>query len=561
MNLAGNLAWIALAATFATLAFSLWDPQARFTFKGMYAAGLMATVMALHAARLFPRELCWTASLTLSLFVLFMAILFWLAPWFNRLGQLFRVPDRQEGWPVEWFLLIQCLLASLPVGLSLWVTLAFDKTRDRFAGPLSIVFILVAVAFMARRMTDDRRLRWQGSVLFLWVLAIVEAGWAWLGFSYPSLLLHRTAIVLVALGIASTITFFAPAQDSTSGASWLHAIRRQSRAMIFLTLVSLVLTLFEEALLYVPNVGTQMALPAIFGIAIVMAGLIAAGITCALFPERDPFTLPENKRALYVYFAEGILVLLFVHLRLTAPEFFLVQGFLKYWTLIIMALAFLGAGIAQVLDRKGVKVLAEPLLRTGVFLPILPVLGFWVRSTGNYSVLWLLVGLFYGFLSITKRSYRFGLLAAISANNALWFLLHQAGIGFLQHPQMWLAPIAVTALITEYLNHDRLTQVQSAAVRYMALIVIYISSTADMFIAGLGNSLCLAAHAFAVCGLRRALRNPSANTPLPFPGCRLPISGYPQHDLACRSKFGADMDMVCVGDRAGCGNPQPLCSV
>jgi hypothetical protein len=491
VSLAGNLAWTALAATFAALAVTLWDPQARFTFQGMYAAGLIAAVTALHAARLFPRELCWTASLTLSFFVLFMSTLGWLVPRFSRLGQRLRVPDRQKGWPVEWFLLIQRLLASLPIGLSLWVTLTFDKTRDRFAGPLSIVLILAAAVFLTERMTGDKRLRCQGSVLFLWVLAIAETGWAWLGLSFPSLLLHRTAIVTVALGMTSAISFIAPAQDSTSGAGWLHAIRRQSRVMTALTLVSLALTLFEEALLYVPNAGAQMALPAIFAIAIVMAGLIAAGICCALFPERDPFTLPENKRALYVYFAEGVLVLLFVHLRLTAPGFFLVQGFLKYWTLIIMALAFLGAGLSQVLDRKGVKVLAEPLLHTGVFLPILPVLGFWVHSTGNYSVLWFLVGLFYSFLSLTKRSYRFGLLAAISANNALWFLLHQTGIGFLQHPQMWLAPIAMTALITEYLNHDRLTQVQSAAVRYMALTVIYISSTADMFIAGLGNSLFL----------------------------------------------------------------------
>ena len=97
VSLAGNLAWTALAAAFAALALSLWDPQAQFTFQGMYAAGLMATGMALYAARLFPRDLCWTASLTLSVFVLFMAALRWLAPQFGRLGQLLRVPDRQKG--------------------------------------------------------------------------------------------------------------------------------------------------------------------------------------------------------------------------------------------------------------------------------------------------------------------------------------------------------------------------------------------------------------------------------------------------------------------------------
>jgi hypothetical protein len=491
VSLADSLAWTALAATFAALALSLWDPQVRFTCQAMYAAGLMGTVMALHAARLSPRELCWTVSLALSSYIALMAILSLPAPLYRRLDQLLRVPQRQRGWPVEWFFLIQRLLACLPLGLSLWITLTFERTGSRFAGPLSVVLILAAVVFLAKRIPGDRRLRWQGSVLFLAVLAMVEAGWAWLGLSYPSLLLHRTAIVLIALGIASTVAFFAPAQDSTSGSGWSHAIRRQRRAMIFLTLVSLALMLFDEALLYVPAAGTPIALPAVFGVAMVVAALIAAGICCALVPAIDPFTIPERKRSLHIYFAEVMLALLFVHVWLTAPEFFLVQGFLKYWTLIIMALAFLGTGLAQVFDRKGMTILAAPLLRTGVFLPILPVLGFWVRPTGNYSLLWFLVGLLYGFLSTAKRSYRFGLLAAISANNALWLVLHQTGVGFLQHPQMWLAPIAVTALITEYLNHDRLTRTQSETVRYLALTVIYIASTADMFIAGLGNSLIL----------------------------------------------------------------------
>jgi hypothetical protein len=53
---------------------------------------------------------------------------------------------------------------------------------------------------------------------------------------------------------------------------------------------------------------------------------------------------------------------------------------------------------------------------------------------------------------------------------------------------MWVIPLALVALIAEQLNQDRLTQRQSAAIRYLALIAIYVSSTADMFIAGLGRS-------------------------------------------------------------------------
>ena len=59
------------------------------------------------------------------------------------------------------------------------------------------------------------------------------------------------------------------------------------------------------------------------------------------------------------------------------------------------------------------------------------------------------------------------------------------------HPQMWLIPFALIVLVAEHVNRDRLTEPQASALRYPALLVIYLSSTADMFIAGLGQSVVL----------------------------------------------------------------------
>jgi hypothetical protein len=56
---------------------------------------------------------------------------------------------------------------------------------------------------------------------------------------------------------------------------------------------------------------------------------------------------------------------------------------------------------------------------------------------------------------------------------------------------MWLIPFALIVLVAENLNRDRLTEQQGDALRYLALLVIYVSSTADMFIAGLGHSVVL----------------------------------------------------------------------
>src|SRR5262249_1498468 len=66
---------------------------------------------------------------------------------------------------------------------------------------------------------------------------------------------------------------------------------------------------------------------------------------------------------------------------------------------------------------------------------------------------------------------------------------HYEPLAFLVHPQAWLIPLALIILAAEHVNRDRLTRGQSLSVRYAGLLLIYLSSTADMFIAGLGNSV------------------------------------------------------------------------
>jgi len=217
-----------------------------------------------------------------------------------------------------------------------------------------------------------------------------------------------------------------------------------------------------------------------------MVALIVAAIGFALAPALEPFRLSERGRTSYVYAAEVLLALTFVHLRLAAPELF--TGRLEqYWTFAILAIAFVGAAAGEGLRRLGVGVLAEPLERTGVLLPIVPVLAFWARPAGNYALLWFLTGLLYVFLSVAKRSLGFALLALAAGNVALWAVLQENQLAFLQHPQLWLIPFALTVLAAEWLNHDRLPKAQRNAIRYAALTVIYLSSTAEIFLTGLGE--------------------------------------------------------------------------
>ena len=219
------------------------------------------------------------------------------------------------------------------------------------------------------------------------------------------------------------------------------------------------------------------------------AGLAVAALAAALVPGRDPLGLSERGRTLYVYLAEGLAALLLLHIRVTMPWLF--RGwFLRFWPLVVMAIAFIGVGLSEVFRRRKERVLYEPLENTGAILPLLPAIGFWVVSSQvHYSLLLLSIGVLYASLSVLRRSFLYSVLAALAANGSLWYLLHQwEGLDITEHPQLWLIPPALCALVAGYINRDRLTPQQSAAIRYASAIVIYVSSTADIFINGVAEA-------------------------------------------------------------------------
>jgi hypothetical protein len=231
---------------------------------------------------------------------------------------------------------------------------------------------------------------------------------------------------------------------------------------------------------------------ALVAVIVALAGLAIAALVAALVPGRDPLGLSERGRTLYVYIAEGLGALLFLHIRVTMPWLF--SGwFLRFWPLVVMVIAFAGVGLSEIFRRRQQRVLYEPLENTGALLPILPVLGFWLIPSQlyqvHYSVLLLSIGVLYAALSVLRSSFPYGILATIAANGSLWYFLHEReGLDFTQHPQLWLIPPALCALAAGYINRARLTQEQSAALRYASAIVIYVSSAAEIFINGVAEA-------------------------------------------------------------------------
>ncbi len=286
-----------------------------------------------------------------------------------------------------------------------------------------------------------------------------------------------------------------------------------------LAALTLLVLLVQEFRLYdAARRRTPMAGPEVFIVLAAFVTLMASGILFAVAPGRDPFGLSQRGRTLYVYAVELLLVLLFVHIRLNVPELF--RGWAgKYWTIIIVFIAYIGVGLSEFFERRKLAVLAAPIQRTGVFLPLVPLLAFWAKPPAplldfadahapglrpmlgyldklpqnfdSYAFLWLLVAGLFGLVSLTRRSFGFALLAALAANCALWSLLTHHGVAFLLHPQCWLIPLALIVLAAEHVNRDRLRLELSAGLRYLGISMIYVSSTADLFITGLGESIVL----------------------------------------------------------------------
>jgi hypothetical protein len=519
--LGGRLAWTAFTALACALALSLWDRRAGFALPFLYVLGVMGIGLALHQAALPSPEFGRFGCLALAGYAFLTAAAAWVAPRAEALRQTVSLPERPAGWARRWFVPLQVLTASAAVALSVWVCLAFPGQPQRLGGPLAVTLLLPAGVLTSAvagrgRAEPPRGLHY--ATLALGPLALCELGWALTeaaGHSAAWLWLHRDVLLMVALAVTTAVYGVGMARQRRLG-DWADSGRRLGPVLGLLALALVPVILVQEAFLYegpktlgtllvrlrllspdaVPGgdavaAGEPMAPLAVGIVAGALGLLIVAGLCFAVLPGRDPLGLSERGRTAYVYAAEVLLVLVLVHVRLALPGLFHRGLLAQYWPFAVMAIAFLGVGLSEFFGRRGLAVLAEPLERTGVFLPLLPVVAFWILSPGNYALLWFLAGLLYAFLSVARHSFRFALLAALAANTGLWVLLHHRGLFFWEHPQLWLIPIALVALVAEQLNRDRLQPAQSAAVRYLALIAIYVSSTADMFLAGLGTSVVL----------------------------------------------------------------------
>lgn len=487
VNVAGFSLW-ALAAVGLAVFTGLWDGEARDRVALVYAWGLLACATLLDAFDLSPSWLIWLGAMVGGAYALATSYL-----WSRRAGLMaiadsLRVPrsSTNEHAGLAWLVPCNVILIAGVLALTFLVEFTNREMEMRIAASQAALVQVASLALLAR---GDRRGTLQTLALATGALGAIAFGFAWLRIDSTFNLLNGLVVVAAACALVAAFYGLGLGKLLGNASDWLRPAQRLTPYLAGIAVAVLAAILGVEFYEYARFGQVDIGPLAISIVAVTLAGSAVAAVLAAILPGRDPFGLTERGRTAYVYAAEIILALLFAHIRLTLPWLF--TGFFQqYWPLIAMAIAYAGVGLAELFRRREQHVLAAPLENTGALLPLLPVLGYWAAETRiDYSLLLLTVGVLYGGLSIARRSFGFGVLAALAANGGLWYFLHQQeGLGFLSHPQVWLVPPALCVLAAAYLNRNQLGEGQMTAVRYLTSMTVYVSSTADIFLNGVAQA-------------------------------------------------------------------------
>ncbi|QEF97270.1 hypothetical protein Mal15_13090 [Stieleria maiorica] len=315
--------------------------------------------------------------------------------------------------------------------------------------------------------------------------------------------------------IAAGLSFVVPKLlGATILERWRDAIRSGFVLAISLAIGSLIATLVQEGFVRVAGQTDLLVKPLYLGMAATLAMLsvmstLAGIVSGPGYSYRDAWKLSDRHRAALVVAAQVFGGLTWFHLFLCKSPLANL-GLRAYWPYVVMTLSFASVGVTEWARRRGDEVLEKTLKQTALFLPLVPVIGFWlsgawmtslfgesdasrwtyIQGRVSYQALLVAAALYYGVVSFLWKSGRARLVSIIIGNAALWVVLVQTpNWDFLSHPQAWLIPPAVCVLVATHFQRESLGAKTATAIRYAATLTIYVTSTADMLIQGVGSTI------------------------------------------------------------------------
>lgn len=472
--------------SFGVLSFTnLWDKTSKLSRLIIYLYCLLASLLILDRVNLQPKQIVWVMLVVLGVYALITSLIWWQREKLFIATSNLKIENSINETKI-WLRPFNFTLVVIASMLATGVVFYFEELQIRLLASIIIVVQLFTLGLLAQ---DEHKQGWQKIALIIFSFGVSLFGCAWLFPHTSGTWMNRSVVLMIVMFLLLAAFGLSKEKLQDNFDDWLDSAKRIAPIWIIVSAISLLFVLATEISQQIEFGEVKTGTLALIVVAVTLLSGAIACIVFAVDAEKDPLALTDNRRMNYVYVAEGLVALLFMHIRLSMPELF--TGFFeRYWPIFIVALCYVGIGLSEFLRRKELTTLSTPIERTGAFLPLLPVLGFWiVNSRVDYSLLLFSIGVLYGVLSMLRRSFGFGLLAALAGNGGLWYTLHRTdSFGVVQHPQLWFIPLALSVLVAAHLNRDRFSEEQMAGIRYIALMLVYVSSTADIFINGVANS-------------------------------------------------------------------------
>lgn len=485
----------------------LWESKPGHRGLGVYVSLIALVLVVVQAvcwridAATVYRSLSWWSSMLGAMTVL--AILLRLmSQQPNLMGSLFNL--RQLATPerltiasrkMSVFHTVVALFCLVP---SVWLVLTMSQETLRLA---AIALPLLGAAAIWPISFQDSRAFQRGSVVLLASATLVLAWWADLPSAWRLrqpheswLFVQRAFLAMTLLSVLyPVINYIRKRQDA-----WAKTLNNASWICLGISLVVGLALVLGTSLGYWESFPAETSLAARVMCVVGWGVLFSRLLQLAAWPgSLDGLTFRQRTSAVYI--AEISIALASVTIYFLFPNLF--HGrFANWWPIIMFAIAFGSTVLGQWLKKIDLPVLADPVSRSSLLLPILPLAGVWAfqpeRATVSWSefdrfaVLLVIGSSLYGLHGWVRGSLGLRALSGALALLGFWsFLHHHPNLRFFEHPQFWLLPPALGSLMFVEWNKSRLESSVVTSVRYVAILIAYFSSTSELFFKSFAGSL------------------------------------------------------------------------
>lgn len=531
-----TIAFIAVCGSFGLAVGRIWDWRSRMRGWSIYLNCLsVAFVIAIainHAYRMRIDDafLVWAISGLIAMTTMAVLLREWLRESNSlipvlRLGSL--APRQEEFerariWMVGFHATIGILILIPTVGMAFFHPEAFTRRLTSLFPwiiSLSILPIATDIGQKSPRVLALMLITFGGYLVGWSDFTLTSSGGDWWQHHIAYAYLQRAFVISIGIAWAYRFT----SQWLWRKLDWGILLNRASLGMLCAGGALGIVTLGLE------RGYAENTIPNFVGLTSLIAwiGLILWTLQIALrpSPNQPQYSIPTRRLAFYVCEVSMFAFALTLHFHY--PELF--GGILeKWWPILVYAMAITSIGVGEWFHRQDHAVLSVPLFHNSLLLPLVPVLGVWLPHTAEYSIGWknehfylllLSTSIAYGaqgaLRGITSLKVVAGAFLLASFWSALWV---NEELSFTSHPQLWIVPPAIAALIFVETNRRFLSTEASVATRYIAILLIYCSSTVEMMmrsfeeinaaplilmglaLAGMTLGIALRVRAFLYCG-------------------------------------------------------------